>query len=124
MVGATTGGAGMMAVLNPVPLGPRQSRHSDGQHRTGATSGRSDFRLRALLAPPEMEAAVARGAKSITLNLSGGGGPAWGDGHTAELVQLLSRGQPPVGAALQQLWQHPAPGLGHKSGAVVATTSG
>ena len=58
MVGATTGGAGMMAVLNPVPLGQRQSLHSDGQHRTGATSGRSDFRLRTLLAPPEMEAAT------------------------------------------------------------------
>ena len=54
-------------------------------------------------------AAVARGAKAITLNLSGGGGPAWGDGHTAELVQLLSRGQPPVGAALQQLWLHHLP---------------
>ena len=57
MVGATTGGAGMMAVLNPVPLGQRQSLHSDGQHRTGATSGRSDFRFRALLYLAEMEAA-------------------------------------------------------------------
>ena len=56
MVGATTGGAGMMAVLNPVPLGQRQSLHSDGQHRTGATSGRSDFRFRALLYLAEMEA--------------------------------------------------------------------
>ena len=58
MVGATTGGAGMMAVLNPVQLGQRQSRHSDGQHRTGATSGRSDFRFRRLLYLAEMEAAM------------------------------------------------------------------
>ena len=58
MVGATTGGAGMMAVLNPVPLGRRQSLHSDGQHRTGAMSGRSDFRFRALMHLAEMEAAI------------------------------------------------------------------
>ena len=59
MVGATTGGAGMMAVLNPVPLGQRQSLHSDGQHRTGATSGRGDFRFRTLMHLAEMEAAIA-----------------------------------------------------------------
>ena len=37
MVGAAVGDAGMMGELSPVPLGRRQSRHSDRQHRTVPT---------------------------------------------------------------------------------------
>ena len=60
MVGATTGGAGMMAELSPVPLGPRQSRHSDRQHISDGADGVEGgdfFRFWALLYLPELEPA-------------------------------------------------------------------
>ena len=41
MVGAAVGDAVMIGKLSPVPLGPRQSRHSDGQHRTVPTARES-----------------------------------------------------------------------------------
>ena len=62
MVGATTGGAGMMAELSPVPLGPRQSCHSDRQHRTVPMASEAGFRFWPLLALPEMEAATGDSA--------------------------------------------------------------
>ena len=49
MVGAAVGDAGMMGELSPVPLGPRQSRHSDRQHRTVPMASEAGLAFWALL---------------------------------------------------------------------------
>ena len=68
MVVAAVGDAGMMGELSPVPLGSRQSRHSDGQHRTVADGvGRRRLSLCAPSDPPEMEAAYC--ALTLTYSL-------------------------------------------------------